>query len=343
MNPRPDPDRLLELLGGFSGLPVIVYGDLVLDEYLQGEIRRVSREAPVLILDHTETVYRPGGGANAVQNLHRLGAGVVPIGVVGNDPSGDRLLDVFREMGVETGEVVVAPRWTTPTKTRIFAGLPQSPRQQVLRVDRGRRGGPAADGVPIQLLGALRRRTAAARGLLISDYGYGAVREEDLPALLGVARRARLRVTADSRHGLGACRGITAATPNLEELEEAAGIAVGTDEEALRTAGTTLRERIGADALLVTLGGRGMALFEAGAEGPVRIPALGPRDPVDVTGAGDTVISAFSLGVLAGGTFLEAAWLASHAAGIAVMKRGTATVDPEEIRASIRGSGEARR
>lgn len=334
MNEIPSRERLLALLDGVEGLQVLLLGDLVLDEFLYGDIRRVSREAPVLILDHTGTVTHLGGAANALQNLRRLGAGVIPIGVVGNDPSGRRLLEILRGMEIDTTEVVVAPQWETPTKTRVLAGLPNSAKQQVVRIDRSRRGAPA-EGVPAQLLAALRRRVGDAQGLLISDYGYGAV--SDPGAAVSIARRANLKMTADSRQQLASFRRVTAATPNLEELEEALGTLIGDDDIALGRGGKEFRERIGCEALLVTLGSRGMALFRQNDPAPHRIPVFGPSDPVDVTGAGDTVISAFTLGLLAGGSFVEAAHLANIAAGLAVMKRGTTAVSAGEIRDRLRG------
>jgi rfaE bifunctional protein kinase chain/domain len=330
---NPSRKRLLELLEGIKGLPVLLLGDLVLDEFLYGDIGRVSREAPVLILDHTATVSHPGGAANALQNLCHLGAEVVPIGVVGSDASGDKLLDILRGMDIDTSEVVVAPEWETPTKTRILAGLPGSAKQQVLRVDRSRRGEPA-EGVPAQLLAALRRRAGSASGLLISDYSYGATEEPE--GILAVAGRTGLKVTVDSRTRLRSYRGITAATPNLEELEQASGHPIGDDENTLDAAGRRLRNEMSSEALLVTLGNRGMALFHGEADEPRRIAAFGSRDPVDVTGAGDTVISVFTLALLAGGNFIEAAELANIAAGLAVMKRGTAAVSADEIRNRLR-------
>ena len=335
----PSTEKILKLLDAFSGIRILLLGDLVLDEYLHGEIRRVSREAPVLIIDHSETHHRPGGAANAALNLRALGAEVVPVGVVGNDSSGKNLLEIFQKIGIDTGQILVAPQWKTPTKTRILAGLPHSRKQQVLRVDRGHRG-PPFPGISGQLLAALRRGAAGTAGMLISDYGYGAVEKENLPAILSLARRHQLRVTVDSRHQLGAFQGITAATPNLEEAEEILGEQIDETRDDLSGVGERLVKIIGAEAILLTLGKSGIALFQV--EGSTeRMAALGSLEAVDVTGAGDTVISAFTLAILAGGSFLDAAHLANCAAGLSVMKAGAATVTAEEIRRTLRsGPGE---
>ena len=327
-------NRLSDLLDSFQGIRILVLGDLVLDEFLFGEIRRVSREAPVLILDHTETACHPGGGANAIQNLFNLGAKVIPVGIVGNDPSGRELLKILRSWEIDTAEIMVGPQWQTPTKTRILAGLPQSSKQQVLRVDRGDRGG-VPEGASAQILSSLRRRVGEVQGMLISDYGYGSIPAGEISAILGVAKRSGLRVTVDSRNQLAAFHGITAATPNLEEAEKILEFRIGDDEQRLAEAGRNLLDRVETEALLITLGSRGMGLFLKNQTGMERIPASGPRNPVDVTGAGDTVISVFTLGILAGGSFLEAAHLANIAAGISVMKLGTEPVSTIEIRQKI--------
>jgi rfaE bifunctional protein kinase chain/domain len=327
--------RLGEVLQRLSGVPVLVLADLVLDEFRYGEPSRVSREAPVLILDHRKTDLLPGGGANAVANLKALGAAPVPLGRVGDDASGDALLKSFKRRSIASQHVWTPERYETPTKTRILAGGAHSVKQQVVRIDTGH---PAAmtPGEEEHLRLALRRALAECRGVLVSDYGYGMLHAANIPEILAILREARVPVVVDSRSQLPLYRGITAAAPNLEEAERAAGISVHHDTSLLEQAGTRLREALAAEAVLVTLGSRGMALFAQGREA-VHLPVYGTDEVADVTGAGDTVAAAFCAALVAGGSALEAAALANVAAGLVVMKRGTATVSPEEINRALRG------
>jgi rfaE bifunctional protein kinase chain/domain len=323
-----DLERLVDIVESFAGRRIAVVGDLVADEFVSGEIARVSREAPVLILRHRETSFVPGGGANAANNLAALGARVAPVGVVGEDPAGRALLDYFRARGVSTAGILRARGWTTPTKTRYLAGWPHTALQQVLRVDRE----PGAMPEALARRVAARARSAAGRseGVLISDYGFGAA----TPALV---RQLRAKVkTLDSRYQLLAYAGagVTAATPNEPELEALYGTPIASDTAKLeRLAARTLR-RMRLAALVVTRGKDGMALAER--RGPVRhIPAWG-GEATDVTGAGDTVIAVFTLALAAGANAYEAAVLANYAGGIVVRKRGTATVTRAELLAAIR-------
>ena len=328
----PSKDRLLELLRGFAGRKIAVLGDLVADEFVSGEISRVSREAPVLILRRRQSEFRPGGGANAVNNLADLGARVLPAGVVGDDPGGKALLECFRRKGVDCSGIIRLRGYSTPTKTRFLAGWLHTTAQQVLRVD-----SEPSEALPPsarKLLEArARRQLRSADALLISDYGYGAV----TPAL---ARKMRARiVTLDSRHALLDFRSarITAATPNEPEMEALYHARVGSQLAVLeRLARRALRD-IRIPALLVTRGKDGMVLFERGRKSLV-IPPFGDADAVDVTGAGDTVIAVFTLALAAGGDFREAAWLANCAGGLVVMKRGTATVSRRELEDAVRRS-----
>lgn len=325
-----DLSRLVDLVEAFPRHTIALLGDFVADEFLFGEISRVSREAPVLILRHRETQLLPGGGANAANNLADLGARVLPVTVVGDDAAGRALLDYFRRKGVDTSAILRVPGWTTPTKTRYLAGWTHTTRQQVLRVDRGVNGELPAR-VRSALLRKARERVRRARALLVSDYGCGVV----TPALVG-RLRGRL-VTLDSRYALLDYRdtGVIAATPNEPELEALHHARIGNDREALeRLAGRTLR-RMKLQALLVTRGKDGMVVFERGRK-PHFISIYGTDQVADVTGAGDTVIAAFTLALAAGATFVEAAHLANYAGGIVVMKRGTASVTREELLAAIR-------
>jgi len=320
---------LENLVEAFSHQTILLLGDLVADEFVFGEISRVSREAPVLILRHRETQFVPGGGANAANNLADLGARVLPVGAVGEDAAGRALVDYFRRKGLDTSGILRVPGWTTATKTRYLAGWTHTTRQQVLRMDR-----EPLSPLPMRLQAALGRKARArvrrAGAVLVSDYGYGAV----TPALVR-QMRSRL-VTLDSRYALLNYRsaGITAATPNEPELEALHHTRIGNDTRKLEQLAARTLRRLHLQALVVTRGKDGMAVFERGHK-PQYIPIFGGDQVADVTGAGDTVIAVFTLALAAGATFLEAAQLANYAGGIVVMKRGTATVAREELLAAI--------
>ena len=325
--------ELRTIVEKMRGLPVVLFGDLVLDEFQYGEIARVSREAPVLILDYKESRYVPGGGANAAANLAALGARVRPVGRVGRDEAGDALLGLFEERRIETSFIVRDRGYRTPVKTRILAGSAHTSKQQIVRMDRGPAGQPLGRDAAARLLARLARASRGASATLVADYHFGAAS----PALLRAARPLATPVALDSRFRVLEYRRITAATPNVAEVEAALGLRIPDDDvAALEAAGASLRRTLGARAVVVTRGSRGMSLFEKGRR-PVHLPAFGSDEVADVTGAGDTVISAFTLALAAGATYLEATRLANMAGGIVVMKRGTATVTPAEIHRAIEG------
>lgn len=325
-----DLSRLVDLVEAFPRQTIVVLGDFVADEFVSGEIARVSREAPVLILRHRHTELVPGGGGNAANNLADLGARVLPVGAVGDDAAGRALLDYFRRKHVDTSALLRVRGWTTTTKTRFLAGWTHTTRQQVLRVDR-EPSAPLPARVRAALLGKARERARRAGAVLVSDYGCGAVS----PAMVR-GLRAKL-ITLDSRFALLDYRaaGITAATPNEPELEALYHARIGTDTRMLERLATRTLRKMKLRAVVVTRGKDGMAVFERGRPAQ-HIPIFGSDQVTDVTGAGDTVIAVFTLALAAGATFLEAAHLANYAGGIVVMKRGTASVTREELLGAIR-------
>ncbi len=326
-----DLTKLADVVEAFARHPVALLGDWVADEYVHGEISRVSREAPVLILRHRETQVVPGGAANAVNNLADLGARVLPIGFVGDDPAGDGLLEYFSRKRVELGGMLRVKGRPTTRKSRYLAGFTHTAQQQVLRVDHEPRG-PLPVAAQKQLARKATNLVARSDALLVSDYGCGAV----TPALV---RKLHARiVTLDSRYALLDYAGarVTAATPNEPELEALYNTRIATDTAKLEQLAARTMRKMDLRALLVTRGKDGMALFERGRR-PQHIAVYGSDQAVDVTGAGDTVIAVFTLALASGATFVEAAHLANYAGGIVVMKRGTATVTREELLAAIRG------
>jgi len=308
---------------------VTVIGDLVADEFVFGEISRVSREAPVLILKHRERTVAPGGGANAIHNLADLGVNVLPVGVVGDDETGRLLLKAFRHKHVPVSGVLKDKSYTTVTKTRILAGMAHTVRQQVVRVDREPEAEPNRH-LKRELVLAAREYARASDVLLVSDYGYGAAS----PAILNSVReRGGLNgvpVVLDSRYRMLQYSGITAATPNEPEVEEALGVRIGQDWRALCSAAEQIISRMKLQSLVITRGRDGMVAFTHRHK-PADIPIFGSDQVADVTGAGDTVIAAFTAALAAGANAEEAAHLANYAGGVVVMKRGTATVSQSEL------------
>jgi rfaE bifunctional protein kinase chain/domain len=322
----------MELVDAFPRQTVTVAGDLVADEYVNCEIQRVSREAPVLILRQRERRLVPGGGANAINNLADLGARVLPVGVVGDDEAGHGLLEYFRRKDVTVSGIQTIRGWPTTTKTRFLAGWTHTTQQQVLRVDRDASGARHSAKTFARLAGKARSFAARSGAVLVSDYGCGAI----TPALVRGLRHPRM--TLDSRFTMldFAKSGLLAATPNEPELEALYHTRLGADTRRLESLGRRTLARMGLRALLVTRGKDGMVLFERGRP-PLYIAVHGSEEAVDVTGAGDTVIAVFTLALAAGASFAEAAHLANYAGGIVVMKRGTATVTRDELLAAIRG------
>ena len=329
-----DLTRLLDVVASFPRQTICVVGDFVLDEFVSGEISRISREAPVLILRHRRTEAYPGGAANAVNNLVDLGAKVLPVGVVGDDQGGKTLLDYFRRKGIDISGILRTRDRATTTKTRYLAGWTHSTEQQVLRVD-CEPGEASPASIRESLQRKARQAAKKADAVLISDYGLGAVS----PSI--VRKMSGKLITLDSRYRLLEYQdaGITAATPNEPELEAAYHVSVGNDMQRLEELGRQTLRDLGLEALVVTRGKDGMTVFEDGTGKPGHphnIPIYGSETPVDVTGAGDTVIAAFTLALAAGASYLEAAHLANYAGGIVVMKRRTATVTRAELETALR-------
>jgi rfaE bifunctional protein kinase chain/domain len=334
---RPSAGRLSALLARFRGRRVLVLADLVADEFLTGRVQRVSREAPVLILEYDGTDVRLGGGANAAHNIRTLGGRPLPLGVLGRDDHGRRLRALLRETGIPASRVLTDPAYVTPVKTRILGGGTHSTKQQMVRIDKTTRL-PEKSAARRRVLSALRGLRERVDAVLVSDYGFGLVGPELVQAAVALARRRQVPVTVDSRYALLGFRGMTAVTPNEPEVEAALGITIGNDRGRLEAAGRTLLRRLGTSAVLITRGSDGMALFEPGRP-PLHVPIYGSDQVADVTGAGDTVIATFTLALAAGATPAEASFLANYAGGIVVMKRGTATVSSAELAAAVAADG----
>lgn len=328
-----ETERLRKILEAFPKSTVTVLGDLVADEFVYGEISRVSREAPVLILKHRDRTVVPGGGANAINNLADLGVNVLPVGILGEDEAGQLLMKAFRHKHIAVSGILKDKSHTTVTKTRILAGMTHSARQQVVRVDREPDAPPNAHLVR-ELVLAAREYARASDALLVSDYGYGAATPAILNAIRAKGGLNGIPVTLDSRFRMLEYSGVTAATPNEPEVEQSLGIKIGQDWPKLVSSADILMHRMKLQSLVITRGRDGMVAFSRKHK-PVDIPIFGSDEVADVTGAGDTVIATFTAALAAGATTEEAAQLANYAGGIVVMKRGTATVTRQELEHAI--------
>jgi len=315
-------------LDRLQGKRIVVWGDLVSDHTVYGDTQRISREAPVLILNREWDTVTPGCAGNAVANVAALGGVPIPVGIIGDDDMGQRLLDELEERQVDTTHVIRQKGGETAVKMRVLAGGLHTVKQQVIRIDSaGRYDGVTQAMLEKQLREALRQADA----VIVSDYGLGTVRKSLFARLL---RRRSIPSVIDSRHDLGDFVGATSATPNEPELEEVARVSVGDDDQLLDRAARGVLKELQLGALLVTRGKRGMALFEAGKR-RADIPVARVQEIVDVTGAGDTVIASYTLALAGGASYVEAARLANVAAGVAVMERGAAAPTAEELRAAL--------
>ena len=327
-----DYSGVRETILSWKGRKVLVVGDMILDEYLYGMTDRVSREAPVVIVRYDESSWSPGGAANAATNVASLGGRALVAGVTGRDDAADRLGEMLRSSGVNTSGIVAAAGRMTTSKTRVLAGDFHAQRQQIVRIDRESRSA-ITPSIEKRLVRAIERSLPRCGAVILSDYGQGVLTSGVATAVIEMASVYGIPVIADSRFGLPRFRGITTATPNEVEAAEAAGIDPGS-EEALEKTGRKLMRMLRSDSLLITRGRLGMALFRPRRK-TLKVGVVGSPEATDVTGAGDTVVSAIALTLAAGGGMPEAMMAANVAASIVVMKRGTAVTKPEEILSSL--------
>ncbi len=336
-------DQLIGFIQKFSERRALVVGDLVADQFIYGEISRISREAPVLILRHERTETVPGGAANCALNLAALGARVTLVGCLGKDAAGAAVRARLLAAGVDCSSIVAAPSGRTTTKVRVLAGGTHSTRQQVIRIDYDERlpesQTNAGDGTSAheRLIAELHAQTSAAPVVdlcIVSDYNYGVANAEVIAELRRLKEERSVPVIVDSRFRLHELAGFTSATPNEDEVEGWSGRRLTNDAE-LVAASIELRRALNLQSLLVTRGKQGMLLI-ADARPPRHIPSIGANDAVDVTGAGDSVIATYALALASGADIETGAQLANHAGGIVVMKRGTATLTANELTASVR-------
>lgn len=329
------PARLRELLARIADAasPVLVVGDLCLDRYLFGQPSRVSREAPIVVLDETRVDDRAGGGAAPALALAALGCTVAVVGVIGDDAEGQQLRNLFQRAGIACDGLVIDASRPTTTKTRVVAeGTLRFP-QQLVRLDRQERA-PVAAAVEQALAESIATIAAAheAAGMLVSDYRSGVTTEVVVAAALAAGRAHGALTTVDSQGELEKFRGFDLVKCNQAEAEQGLGHPLG-DRAAREAALRALHARLGVGTLLVTRGGDGAALQSA--SGYAEVPAINRSEVYDVTGAGDTVVAVMTAALLAGGTPVEAAQLAQVAAGIVVQRWGNAQATHADLDAAL--------
>jgi D-glycero-beta-D-manno-heptose-7-phosphate kinase len=314
-------------LASLPGKRVLVVGDVILDEYVWGEVKRISPEAPVPVVDIRSQSHVPGGAGNAAANVVSLGGTALLGGVVGEDAAADSLAEALRRGGVDAGGLVREPGRRTTTKTRVIAHS-----QHVVRFDREHKAALSA-AAEEALLRWADRHLREADACVLSDYAKGVVTERVAAHVLAGARRAGKPVVVDPKAAdYARYRGATVLKPNLAEAERFLGREVA-GADGLDEAGRRLAGLLDGTAVLITRGAEGMSLFRRGA-GPLHVPAVA-RHVFDVTGAGDTVVSTLALVLAAGAPLEQAVCLANLAAGVAVGKVGTATVTPAELREAV--------
>lgn len=328
-------NRLHEIFERAASKRFLVIGDLMLDEFVWGKVGRISPEAPVPVVEVTGESFYPGGAANVARNLREFSDAVAVAGLIGQDPSGERLRELLVQRQIELLEPFVAADFHTIVKTRIIAR-----HQQVVRVDRERMIAPSPDQIK-SVVDTIRKKLSEIDAIIFEDYGKGFLAAELIASIAADARAAGKIVAADPNpHNPVQWRQLTVVKPNRAEAFLAAGMPCRdsdsnpADDAALKRAGEQLLKRWGVKYILVTLGEQGMMLFETGQ--PAHHVPTKARQVFDVSGAGDTAIALFTLALTGGASAIEAAEIANHGSAVVVGKLGTATVTPEEVHASFR-------
>ena len=330
-----DLTRLEQILDRASSRRITVIGDLMLDEFVWGKVGRISPEAPVPVVEVTGESFYPGGAANVVRNLREFVDRVAIIGLLGRDRSGQQLRELLSEEKIDTSNAVEEATFQTIVKTRIIAR-----HQQVVRVDREKFVGPSACQIE-EVVAGVRKNIPEIDAIIFEDYGKGFLSTELVSQIADAARSSGKIVAADPNpRNLVEWRGLTVIKPNRTEAFLAAGISSGdpdtdpSQDADLKRVGETLLKKWETENVLITLGEHGMMLFQE-KEAPHYIPAKA-QEVFDVSGAGDTAIALFTLGLACGATPTEAAEIANHASAVVVSKLGTATVTRDELMASFR-------
>ena len=327
-----DYQRAQQIINKFPDLRIVTVGDLMLDEFIWGQARRISPEAPTPIVEVKRETWHPGGAGNVVSNLLELGARAIPIGVVGADDAAKMLRDRFAERNARIDGVITDASRPTTRKTRVVAHSGRQ-YQQIVRADREDRS-PVSNVVEDRIIAAFNQSISNADAVIVSDYDKGLLTPRVLRALIESARSRTKMVCLDPKiRNFALYREVDVITPNQNEAERASGVEI-TDEPSLSGAARRIRDLTGCKNVLITRGELGMSLL--GAEGDMTHIPTTAREVYDVTGAGDTVIATLALALASGAALNEAAIIANHAAGVVVGKVGVAPVSRDELLAALR-------
>ena len=316
------------IVENFKKSNILVIGDMVADIYLKGNISRISREAPVLILEYAGEKIVPGGAANVVNNIATLDGSVLVYGLIGDDISGTKLKNLLEENKINVDGLIVDYNRPTITKTRVVAGGAATVSQQVVRIDKEPKI-PIDKKMESKIIKQLSNDIKLVDGIVLSDYGSGMVTNKIKKFIIDYCKENKKFCIVDSRYDILSFKGVSYVKQNEAEAAKVVGFDL-LDEESIVRAGKMLLEKLQAKGIIISRGEEGMSLFED--NGAIHhIPVIDKSEVFDVSGAGDTAVAAFSLAIASGATPVEATEIANFAAGIAVRKLGTATVSNKEL------------
>ena len=326
-------EKLIDLIKKIGESKILVVGDLALDEMVYGDTERISREAPVLILQHTHTKFILGGASNAAHNVSEINGGKVSvIGIIGDDYQANDLKNAFKEANIDCSSLIVDKCRKTITKTRISGSCSHSITQQIVRIDR-QTNAPISKETEAKMIAEIEKLVPLHEAVILSDYHIGTLTDNVIKAVVDTAKKYDKKVIVDAQRDLGRYKGITSMTPNLPDTQKYVGLYVKNKEDFLK-AGNKLLSETGADAILITCGADGMVVVEPDNK-YTHIPVFNKAEVFDVTGAGDTVTAVYTLALACGAEPVYAAIIGNIAAGIVVKQFGCATTSIDEILDSV--------
>lgn len=328
-----DKNKLADLVKNLGNAKILVVGDLALDEMVYGDTERISREAPVLILQHTHTKFILGGASNAAHNVADVNGGKVSvIGVIGDDYQANDLKQAFCEANIDCSSLITDKTRKTITKTRISGSCSHSITQQIVRIDR-QTNAPISKETEKKLIDEIEKLVPQHDAVILSDYHIGTLSDNVISAVISTAKKFNKKVVVDAQRDLNRYYGVTSMTPNLPDTQKHVGFYLKNKEDFMK-AGNILLEQSGAEAALITCGADGMVVVDNNGK-YTHIPVFNKAEVFDVTGAGDTVTALYTLALAAGAEPVYAAIIGNIAAGIVVKQYGCATTSVDEIIKSI--------
>lgn len=328
-----DKEKLVDLIKKIGESKILVIGDLALDEMVYGDTERISREAPVLILQHTHTKFILGGASNAAHNVSEINGGKVSvIGIIGDDYQANDLRNAFEEANIDCSSLIVDKCRKTITKTRISGSCSHSITQQIVRIDR-QTNAPISKETEAKMITEIEKLVPLHDAVILSDYHIGTLTDNVIKAVVDIAKKYDKKVIVDAQRDLGRYKGITSMTPNLPDTQKSVGFYLRSKEDFLK-AGNQLLAETNAEAILITCGADGMVVVEPNNK-YTHIPVFNKAEVFDVTGAGDTVTAVYTLALAAGAEPVYAAIIGNIAAGIVVKQFGCATTSIDEILDSV--------